>query len=113
MVYYFVEIAQEMPEERTDPDAPFWEALVEIPDNVENSLGNVSRQLHAREIARTAIGRLRSANDPDFKPHARRAWQVFFDGIRERYPETDFTFPHFVTDDRCQVWFLRKPHSEV
>lgn len=112
MIYYCVEIAQEMPEQRTDHNVLLWEALVAVPEEVESSVEG-SREWHAMEIARTAIGRLRLVNDPDFRPHARRAWKVEFDGMRARYPETDFTFPHFETDDRCRVWFLRKPHSEV
>ena len=110
MTCYCVEIAQEMPKQRTDHNVPLWEALVAVADEVEKSVEG-SRQWHAMEIARTAIGRLKLVNDPDFKPQARRAWQVHFDGTRYRYPEKDFTFPHFVTDNGCKVWFLNKPKA--
>jgi hypothetical protein len=113
MICYFVEIAQEMPEQRTDPNAPLWEALVAVPDEAERSVKREQAMARHGNRQNRHRHRLRIVNDPDFKPHARRAWLVDFDGMRARYPETDFTFPDFITDDRCQVWFLRKPHLEV
>ena len=48
MIYYCVEIAQEMPEQRTDHNVPLWEALVAVPDEVEirSKRHNQSRDLH-------------------------------------------------------------------
>jgi hypothetical protein len=111
-VYYRVDIGQEFPDQRENPDVPRWEVLVEVPDDVRRGVKG-SLQWHAMELARTAIGKLRAANDPYFQPHARQAQRVDFDAIREGHPERDFAFPDFITDDECRVWFLKKPHSEL
>lgn len=114
MIYYHVEIAQQFPEGRDDPNAPRWEALVEMPDAGRRTVAKtISREWQAMEIAIEAINRLRLINDPKFEPHARWARAVNFDQLRAAYSEVDFTFPHFITDDNCRVWFLRKPHPEV
>jgi hypothetical protein len=114
-VYYRVEIGQEFAEQPEIPNAPRWEALVEIPHEVQRTVKaqNLSLEWHAMELARTAIGKLRLINDPQFTPHARRAEKVDFDTIRRTYSAVDFTFPDFITEDNCRIWFLRKPHSEV
>lgn len=114
-VCYRVEIGEELPEQRENPNAPRWEAFVEIPDEVRRTVKaqNLNLQLHAMELARTAIGRHRLVNDPQFTAHARLAERVDFDAVRRTYSGVDFTFPHFVTEDNCRIWFLRKPHPEV
>jgi len=55
------------------------------------------------EIAKTAIGKLRSVNDPLFQSHAHQAERLDFDAICEAYPERDFTFLDFITDDKCRI----------
>jgi hypothetical protein len=52
-------------------------------------------------------------NDPDFKPRARFAEKIDFDQMRERCSHVYFTFPHYLTDNECRVWFLKKPEPEV
>jgi hypothetical protein len=115
LVHYRVEIGEEFPERRENPDAPRWEALVEIPGEVQRTVKakNLSLEWHAMELARTAIGKLRLINDPQFTLHARHAEKVDFDAVRRTYSAVDFTFPHFISEDNCRIWFLRKPHSEV
>jgi hypothetical protein len=65
------------------------------------------------EIGKTAIGKLRSVNDPLFQPHAHQAERVDFEAICEAYPERDFTFPDLITDDKCRAWLLKKPHFQA
>jgi hypothetical protein len=114
-VCYRVEICEERPEQRENPNTPRWEAFVEIPDEVRRTVKakNLSLQWHAMELAKTAIGRLRLVNDPQFTPHAQLAERVDFDAVPRTYSGVDFTFPHFITEDNCRIWFLRKPHSEL
>ena len=114
-IHYRVEIGEEFPEQRENPNTPRWEALVEIPDEVQRTVKaeNLSLQWHAMELARTAIGKLTLINDPQFTPHARLAEKVHFDAVHRTYSAVDFTFPDFITEDNCRIWFLRKPHSEM
>jgi hypothetical protein len=114
-VHYRVEIGEEIPDQRENPNAPRWEALVEITGELQRTVKakNLSLEWHAMELARTAIGKLRLVNDPQFTPHARRAEKVDFDTLRRTYSAVDFTFPDFITEDKCRIWFLRKPHSEL
>jgi hypothetical protein len=114
-IHYRVEIGEEFPEQRENPNTPRWEALVEIPDEVQKTVEakNLSLQWHAMELARTAIGKLTLINDPQFTPQARLAEKVHFDAVHRTYSAVDFTSPDFITEDNCRIWFLRKPHSEM
>jgi hypothetical protein len=111
-IYYRVDIGQQFPEQRANPDVPHWEAFVEIPDNVRKTVKG-SLQWHAMETALTAIDRLRSVNDPLFKPHSRLAQRVDFDVTREAYPELDLRFPEFITSGECPRMVPEKTHSEL
>src|SRR5258708_2176229 len=114
-VHYRVEIGEEIPDQRANSNAPRWEALVEIPGELQRTVKakKVSREWQAMELARTESGNLRLINVPKFTPPARRAEKVDFDALRRTYSAVDFTFPDFITEDKCRIWFLRKPHSEV
>jgi hypothetical protein len=89
--HYRVEIGEEFPEQRANPNTPRWEALVEIPDEVQRTVKakNLSLQWHAMELARTAIGKLTLINDPQFTPHARLAEKVHFDAVQRTYSAAD------------------------
>jgi len=111
-VYYRVDIGQEFPERQGTLICPIGKfsskSQIMCGGTVKGSL-----QLHAMEIVKTAIGKLRSVNDPLFQPHAHQAERVDFDAICEAYPERDFTFPDFIPTTKCRAWFLKKSHSEL